>query len=83
MTVREPKHDIIPLSEAYLCSDCEAIGRQSRNCIACGSSAVFALERFIPSLGTETTSRVLKTAPEPEKTPDGAFYRPIGLQTSY
>ena len=38
---REALH--IPLSSAYLCLDCNAVGNQSRSCPACASEALIGL----------------------------------------
>ena len=36
------------LGEAYLCSDCEAVGNSPNRCPRCGSEALLALIRAIP-----------------------------------
>jgi hypothetical protein len=36
------------LGEAYLCSDCEAVGNSPNRCPCCGSEALMALIRAIP-----------------------------------
>jgi hypothetical protein len=43
-----PKGVFIPLEKSYLCSDCEAIGNDSRKCCCCSSTSIFAMSRFIP-----------------------------------
>jgi DNA-directed RNA polymerase subunit RPC12/RpoP len=37
----------INLVEAYLCSDCEAVGNSANRCPRCGSNALFAIRRAI------------------------------------
>jgi hypothetical protein len=41
-------HTYIPLAGAYLCSDCNVIGVNSRTCARCCSTALLALSRVIP-----------------------------------
>ena len=36
----------IPLSSAYLCQDCDAVGNSSTQCPACASEALMALARI-------------------------------------
>lgn len=38
----------INLAEAYLCSDCEAVGNSSTHCPRCQSDALLAVTRAIP-----------------------------------
>jgi DnaJ-class molecular chaperone len=44
--LREPT--FINLSEAYLCSDCEAVGNSGNRCPRCQSSALMAITRAMP-----------------------------------
>jgi len=46
MSMREPI--FVNLSEAYLCTECEAVGNSANNCPRCGSTALIALTRAIP-----------------------------------
>jgi len=43
-------HDLtfINLAEAYLCSDCEALGNSATRCPRCQSEALLAVTRAIP-----------------------------------
>ena len=38
----------INLGEAYLCTDCEALGNSAMRCPRCQSSALIAITRAIP-----------------------------------
>jgi hypothetical protein len=38
----------VNLAEAFLCSDCEAVGNSARRCPRCQSEALFAVSRAIP-----------------------------------
>jgi len=38
----------VNLGEAYLCSDCEAVGNSANRCPRCGSDALIAIARAIP-----------------------------------
>lgn len=38
----------VNLSEAYLCSDCEAIGNSASRCTRCQSTALIAVSRALP-----------------------------------
>ena len=38
----------VNLSEAYLCSDCEAIGNSASRCTRCESTALIAVTRALP-----------------------------------
>ena len=38
----------VNLSEAYLCSDCEAIGNSASRCTRCQSNALIAVSRALP-----------------------------------
>ena len=38
----------VNLADAYLCSDCEAIGNSAIRCPRCQSAALFAITRAIP-----------------------------------
>lgn len=40
--------NFINLAEAYLCSDCEAVGNSANRCPRCQSSALIAITRAIP-----------------------------------
>lgn len=42
-----PKPTFVNLSDAYLCSDCEAVGNSAIRCPRCQSNALFALTRVI------------------------------------
>lgn len=46
-TSRRPAN-FINLAEAYLCSDCEAVGNSANHCPRCQSSALIAVTRAIP-----------------------------------
>jgi hypothetical protein len=38
----------INLTEAYLCADCQAIGKSANRCPRCQSNALIAISRAIP-----------------------------------
>lgn len=42
------KPTFINLGEAYLCSECEAVGNSANRCPRCQSSALIAITRAIP-----------------------------------
>jgi hypothetical protein len=44
--MREPT--FVNLADAYLCSDCEAVGDSATRCPRCQSNALFAITRVIP-----------------------------------
>lgn len=44
--LRQPT--FINLSEAYLCSDCEAVGNSANRCPRCQSRALMAITRAMP-----------------------------------
>jgi hypothetical protein len=44
--MREPT--FINLGDAYLCSDCEAVGNSANRCPRCQSDALIAVSRVIP-----------------------------------
>jgi len=37
----------MPLDEAYLCLDCNAVGNCGTECAACKSSHVFAIQKWL------------------------------------
>ena len=37
----------IPLSEAFLCLDCDAVGNCGSSCAKCGSVQVFPVQRWL------------------------------------
>ena len=41
------KPSFVNLAEAYLCSDCEAVGDSAMRCPRCQSNALFAITRVI------------------------------------
>jgi hypothetical protein len=45
---RPHRANFINLAEAYLCSDCEAVGNSANRCPRCQSSALIAITRAIP-----------------------------------
>lgn len=38
---------LIPLIQAVLCSDCEAVSNGKNACPACGSAAIYPIERWL------------------------------------
>jgi len=44
----KPEPTFVNLSEAYLCSDCEAIGNSASRCTRCQSNALIAVSRALP-----------------------------------
>jgi hypothetical protein len=38
----------VNLAEAFLCSDCEAVGNSGTRCPRCQSTALFAVSRALP-----------------------------------
>lgn len=38
---------MIPLSRAYLCADCDTVGANSRECVRCGSQALYLLSKLL------------------------------------
>ncbi len=49
----------IPLNQAYLCQDCNAVGNDSTYCPACASKALLGLARVFDRPETVSTAKVL------------------------
>lgn len=59
------------LNACYLCSECLAVGNNSRACPHCASSAVLGLSRVIP-----VHQDRIRLVSGKRDHPDGGFYRP-------
>lgn len=44
----KPEPTFMNLSEAHLCSDCEAVGNSATRCPRCQSNALIAVSRALP-----------------------------------